>query len=186
LVAVAEAGGGVWILTAAGVQAVDPDTGEVGTSGGAFDPDLCWEWKDMVVAFSSAWVACGEGRVVRIDVATGAATTIDTAVGAHTLAVTDGAVWVTNYRSDSISRIRADTNEVVTTPGAGKGVGITSGGGFIWASTYSGIAKVDPTTASIVDEVELDEGEYYELVWDRGTIWASTRGPRVLHIDPEA
>jgi len=36
---------------------------------------------------------------------------------------------------------------------------------------------------AIVDTIAIGLGEYYELVWDDGVIWASTRGNRILKVD---
>jgi DNA-binding beta-propeller fold protein YncE len=183
--AFALADGSVWTLSGQGVQRIDPKTGaRLGKSVGAIDPESCRSWKDMSVAFGSAWLACKEGKVVRIDISNGDLTSITTALGAHTFALTDDAIWVTNYQAGSLSRIDPETNLVTTIDGAGSGVGITSGGGFLWAATRLGIAKIDPATATILGTVHLGIGEYYELVWDDGVIWASTRTSRVLKVDP--
>ena len=183
--AYALAEGSVWTLSDEGVQRIDPETGaSLGTPVGAIDPESCRSLKDMAVAFGSAWLACKEGKVVRIDLSNGDLTTISTALGAHTFARTDDAIWVTNYQAGSVSRIDPKTNRVTTIEGAGGGVGITSGGGFIWAATRLGIAKIDPATATILGTVKLGSGQYYELVWDDGVIWASTRTSLVLKVDP--
>jgi hypothetical protein len=165
-----------------------PDVGwldqVVGDSiGSAIGPAQCETWKDLVVAFGSAWLACKEGKVVRIEIPSGKPTTITTGAGAHTFAVTNGAVWVTNYQADSVSRIDPTSGRVTLTNGAGSGVGITSGGGYVWAAAGNGIAKIDPETSSIVDMIDLGPGQCYELVWDDGIIWVSTRGSRVLKVD---
>jgi DNA-binding beta-propeller fold protein YncE len=182
--AFALADGWVWTLSGAGLQRLDPATGKSVGKPVASDPEDCRAWKDLIVAFDSAWLACKEGKVVRIDASSGTMTSIATGSGAHTLAVTEEAVWVTNYQANSVSRIDAETNEVVTIEDAGSGVGIATGGGSVWASTRTGIARIDPTTAAIVDTVDLGPGSYYELVWDDGIIWVSTRGRRVLKVDP--
>jgi YVTN family beta-propeller protein len=182
--AFALADGAVWLLSELGLHRIDASTGKVGDPVGPSISSVCESPKDLVVAFDSAWLACKEGKVVRIDPSSGDATDIPTDAGAHTFTVVGGAVWVTNYRSNTVSRIDPETNKVTTIAGAGHGVGITSGGGYVWAATPSGIAKIDPDSATIVREIELGSGEYYELVWDDGIIWASTRGSRVLKVDP--
>ena len=175
---------GVWIWAEQGLIRIDPATGAPGKPVGDPSTTPCESAKDLVVAFGSAWLACKEGAVVRLDLKSGAPTLIPTAPGAHTFTVADGSLWVTNYQSASVTRIDPATHDTVEIVGAGSGVGITSGGGFVWAATPSGIAKIDPATNKIVDRVDLGSGEYYELVWDDGHIWASTRGPWVLEIDP--
>jgi DNA-binding beta-propeller fold protein YncE len=175
--------GAVWLSNKLGLHRIDPETGVVDKPIAPSVESPCQDAKDLVVAFDSAWLACKEGHVVRIDIATGDSTTIPTALGANKLAVTEEGVWVTNYQAGSVSRIDSKTNEVTTIPGTGSGVGITSGDGYIWAAMPHGISKIDPGTASIVDTISFGLGEYYGLVWDDGVIWASTRGNRVLKID---
>jgi streptogramin lyase len=186
--AFALANGSVFTLSGQGLQALDPQTGvAVGEPvGSAVDPTACFAWKDLIVAFGSAWLACKEGKVVRIDLDGGRSTSITTQAGAHTFAVTEDAIWVTNYQAGSVSRIDPQTDQVTTIQGAGSGVGITTGGGYVWAAAANGIAKIDPATRSIVAMIDLGPGDYYELVWDEGVIWVSTRGSRVLKVDPSA
>jgi hypothetical protein len=182
--AMALADGAVWLLNEDGLYRVDAESGDVADPIGAGVVDETCSRKQLLMAFGSAWLACKEGRVIRIDVETGESAIIPTAAGAHTFAVTDDAVWVTNYQAGSVSHIDPATNEATQIQGAGGGVGITSGHGFVWAAAPNGIAKIDPATKSIVDVVDLGYGEYYELVWDDGIIWASTRTNRVLKVDP--
>jgi hypothetical protein len=178
--AFALADGAAWLFNETGLHRIDAKTGTVAKPVGPSSSSVCDAAKDLAIAFGSAWVACKEGKVVRVDVSSGGATTIATGAGSHTFTVADGSVWVTNYKAGSVSRIDPKTNEVTTIDGAGSGVGITSGGGYVWAAASNGIAKIDPATNSIVQEVDLGAGEYYELVWDDGIIWASTRGSHVL------
>jgi hypothetical protein len=178
------ADGAVWLANDDGLHRIDALTGDIGRPVGPALSSVCGSGKDMVIAFDSAWLACKEGKVVRIDLTSGDAVDIPTSSGAHTLALAGEAVWVTNYQANSVSRIDPDTNEVTTIPGAGNGAGITSGGGYVWVGSPTGIAKIDPETATIVGEVRLGRGEYYELVWDDGIIWVSTRWTRILKVDP--
>jgi hypothetical protein len=176
--------GAVWLFNEDGLYRIDATTGDIGDPIGPAVSSVCASTKDLVIAFRSAWLACKEGKVVRIDIATGKATTIVTHPGSHTFAVTSDAVWVTNYQAGSVSRIDPATNQETSVAKAGSGIGITIGGGYVWAATATGIAKIDPTTRLIADVIELGPGDYYELVWDDGFIWASTRGPRILKVDP--
>jgi streptogramin lyase len=177
--------GAAWLANESGLHRINAETGAVGEPIAPGVASSCANQHDLAVAFASAWLACKiEGQVVRIDLATGEETSIATAAGTNRFTVTENAVWVTNYVAGSVSRIDPRTNGVTTIDGAGSGVGITNGGGYVWASTPTGIAKIDPPTASIVREVELGPGEYYELVWDDGVIWVSTRGSRILKVDP--
>ena len=178
------ADGAVWLYNERGLHRIEPATGRIGKPIGPDLASVCVAPKDLLIAFESAWVACKEGKVVRVELSNGDLTRIETETGAHTLAMTDDAVWVTNYQAGSVSRIGAKSNDVTTIPGAGSGVGIVVGDGYVWAAAPAGIAKIDPTTASIVGTIPLGEGQYYDLVWDDGIIWTSTRGSRVLKVDP--
>ena len=182
--AFALANGSLWVVNEDGLNRVDAETGAVADLIRSNAADECSEDKDLVVAFKSAWLACAEGSVLRIDLKTGETTKILTGWGAHTFAVLDDAIWVTNYEIGTVSRIDPETNQVTTIEDAGSGVGITSGDGHVWAAAQRGIAKIDPGTSSIVGTVELGWGDYYELVWDAGVIWASTRGSQILRVDP--
>jgi hypothetical protein len=176
--------GAGWLVDDDALYRIDAATGTVADAVRFDGASACGAPKGLAVAFESAWLPCKEGHVVRIDIATGRTTSIPTGAGAHTLAVTDEAVWVPNYEANTVSRIDASTNRVTTIDKVGHGVGITTGDGWVWASSLTGIAKIDPVTATIVDEVYLGAGEFYELVWDDGIIWVSTRSNRILKLDP--
>jgi DNA-binding beta-propeller fold protein YncE len=178
------ADGAAWLVNDAGLHRIDPMTGTVEKPVPLDSAFECANPKELAIAFESAWLSCKEGHVVRIDIATGMTTSIATGLGAHSFAVTEDGVWVTNYQANTVSRIDSATNAVTTIKDVGHGVGITTGAGWVWASTRTGIARIDPATASIVEEIHLGPGEYYELVWDEGIIWVSTRGPQVLKVDP--
>ena len=72
---------------------------------------------------------------------------------------------------------------VSTIDGIGSSVGITAGGGYVWSADSVGIARIDPASGRIVGHLAVPPGSYYELVWDDGVIWASTRSSRLLKID---
>jgi hypothetical protein len=179
--------GSVWVFNEEGLHRIDPATGKVADPVARGAAALCDEPAGLIVAFDSAWLACKEGKVLRLAIPSGEVTAITTDLGSHTLTVTDTAVWVSNYLAGNVSRIDASTNTATTVPGVGEGVGITTGGGYVWASAAQGIAKIDPATASVVETFDLgtDVGiNLYELVWDNGIIWASTRSSQVLKVDP--
>jgi hypothetical protein len=173
-----------WLYSQDGtVSSLEVGTGKV-RSVAIVDPALCQQ-KDIAMAFGVVWLACKEGHVVRVPLDGGKPTVIPTGPGSHTFALTDDAVWVTNYQDGdgSISRIDPRTNETMKLQGVGSGVGITAGGGYVWSGDYLGIAKIDPRTATVVGHLPVDPDSYYELVWDDGVIWASTRGSELLEID---
>jgi hypothetical protein len=175
--------GSGWLHTDDGtVDRVDLRTGKLHQAAHV-DPALCQETKGIAMAFGVVWLACKEGRVVRVPLDGSRATVIPTGLGTHTFAVTDDALWVTNYEDGTISRIDPRSAAVTTVKDVGSGVGIAAGGGYVWSGDWMGIAKIDPRTAKVVGHLAVPPGSYYELVWDDGVIWASTRGPKVLKID---
>lgn len=176
--------GSAWLLDGEELHRIDAETGAIADSIATAASAECADHKELAVAFESAWLACAEGFVIRIDLETGDTTAITADWGAHTFAITPDAVWVTNYEQGTVSRIEPETNEVTTVEDAGWGVGITTGGGYVWAAAERGIAKIDPESRAIVGTVHLGYGQYYELVWDEGVIWASTRQSKILKVDP--
>jgi YVTN family beta-propeller protein len=179
------ADGAVWLLNDDGLHRIDASTGTTTDPVGPSRSSVCDPSKDLIVAFDSAWLSCKEeGTVARIDLATGAVTSIPTAAGAERFTVADGAVWVTNVYANSVSRIDPETNRVTTVADAGSGHAITSGDGYVWVGAGAGIAKIDPATNSIVDVISLGSAATDAFVWDEGIIWVSTRSSRVLKVDP--
>ena len=174
--------GSVWLRTESGeLLRVDPDSGKTRVVAKT-NPASCLEPKRLEIAFGSAWQACKEGAVVSMALDGSQTRVIPTEAGAHTFTVTDDAVWVTNYEAGSVTRIDPETGATTTIQGTGEGVGITSGGGFVWAADFMGISQIDPDTNKIVGHLDVGPGEYYELVWDDGVIWASTRTTRLLKV----
>jgi hypothetical protein len=177
------AAGAAWLYTEEGnLLRIEAESGDV-RSHASIDPSACVEGKDLLIAFGSAWLACKEGAVVRIDLDAGTSTSLSTPGGTHTFAATDDAVWVTNYTAGSVTRIDPETETLTEIPGAGSGIGITVGGGFVWAADAGGIAQIDPAGNEIVGHMELGRDRLYELVWEEGVIWASTATEEVLKID---
>lgn len=180
--------GAVWVYNSEGLHRVDPADESVAAPIATDAPGLCQDPAGLLVAFDSAWVACKEGKVVRMDLKGAAeSVAIETDLGSHTLAAGDDAVWVANYEAGTVSRIHSTTQEVTTVPEAGVGVGIAVGGGSVWTSSFSGIVEIDPRSAAVVRKLDLGSAygdNLYELIWDRGALWASTRSSEVLKIRP--
>ena len=174
--------GSGWLLADDGtVYRVDVGTGQTHRVA-RVDLALCAGRKDIAKAFGFIWLACKQGQVVKVPLDGGKPTVIPTGSGAHTFAVTNDALWVTNYEVGTISRIDPVTGETTTIEGVGSGVGITAGGGYVWSGDSMGIAKIDPQTGNIVGHLAVPPDSYYELIWDDGVIWASTQGRSVLKI----
>jgi DNA-binding beta-propeller fold protein YncE len=175
------AGGSVWVLNADGVHQVTPATGTVART---IVPEgrMCDDVKDIAVGFDALWAACKHGSVNRVDLATGKLTAIPTETGSHTFLVSDDAVWVTNYEAGSTSRIDPATNAVQSIHGVGSGIGITEGGGFVWAATTSEFVALD-SEGEVKRRLAVPEAQFwYDLIWTEQGIWGSTAGSSVYLI----
>jgi YVTN family beta-propeller protein len=85
-------------------------------------------------------------------------------VGATTgqgIVAAEGAVWVTNFDDDTVSRIDPSSNAVIATIPVGlapTGIGVTPGA--IWVANHRGdpngsVSRIDPATNSVVATVPL-------------------------------
>ena len=145
--------------------------------------------KELVAFEGSVWVVCDTaGKLVRVDVATNEVVAeIDAGTRPGNLAVGEGAVWVWNHDQELL-RVDPAQNKVVATIGGiaeALGAGVAVGGGFVWVAVPTGIGKVDPATNTIVGVIPLGPGDYVDLAWFDGELWASTvRGDLVYRLDP--
>src|SRR5204863_112162 len=83
-----------------------------------------------------------------------AATKVDEQPAA--IAVGEGAVWVTNTESNTVSRIDPTTRAVVQTIQVGKSpTGITTGRGSVWVANSGGrsVSRINAATNRVVDEI---------------------------------
>ncbi len=172
----------VWIITESGLHEIDPTDGHVRRTTQVLDVD-CSDPSALVMAFDSAWLACKEGSVQRIDPESGAVTSIVMGAGTHTFHVSDAAVWATNYRAGTTARIDPSTNAVTTIQGVGNGIGITEGGGLIWVATTNELVGLD-ADGTEKRRVAVPPAQFwYDLVWTEEGIWGSTAGPSIYLID---
>lgn len=176
------ADGSLWVLDGAGLHRVDPDTGAVAST---ITPKarICDDVKDLTIAFDAMWAACKHGEVHRVELGSGELTQIVTRAGSHTFHVSEEAVWVTNYQSNSTSRIDPSTNAVVTIPSVGGGIGITEGDGLVWVATNSEFVGLDADGDIKRRLAVAHEHFWYDLIWTEQGIWGSTAGPTVYLID---
>ena len=166
------------------VDRVDLATGRVVTS-----IDVPIGPKEMAVLDGGLWVTCDGGNsVARIDIASNkVVATIPAGSRPANLAAGEGAVWVWNHEQQLL-RIDPATNKVVATidgvsPTLGAGVAV--GGGWVWVVVPNGIGRVDPATNSVVDTIPLGFGNYVDLAWFDGELWASSTDRNLVYrIDP--
>jgi YVTN family beta-propeller protein len=104
--------------------------------------------------------------------------------------IADGAVWVGNHRSNSISRIDPASNSVTATvPVPRDPTGITAGFGSIWTFAFdpTGVTRVDIATNEVVVTIPISApgGSYTGLVEGGDSMWIAPEGGRLYRIDPE-
>ena len=110
------------------------------------------------------------------------------------LAVGEGAVWVPNAGSGTISRIDLQTNEVVVTIPIGEAdpdhdvfvpSRVTIGNGFIWAAKNDAesIVQIDPETNRVVATIPIGV-EPFALAVNHQTLWITSRAEdSVVRVD---
>ena len=141
---VAKDGDTVWGFDENGnVVRVDMATGEVLAS-----IDVPEQPKQIVLAADAVWVACDAGNaLVRIDPDAAEVTdTIDVGFGPVELELGFDSLWVRNRQLELV-RIDPETAEVIATIdgfGTSPSLGLSFGGGYVWASNPTGMSAVDP------------------------------------------
>jgi hypothetical protein len=155
--------GSVWITGAGGVTRIDPATNEVlariplpGTG----------DHSRIAIGEGWVWVTAPElrddgsrGNLVRIDAATsGVDATFHIGGPITGLGVGGGSVWLTipDIGPGSLLRIDPATGRVLDRVRVGASPGSPLYGyGFVWVASTDGVAKIDPATATVVDELAI-------------------------------
>ena len=125
----------------------------------------------------AVWVPVdGANVLVKVDPSSNEVTaTVPAGLRPHSLAFEAGDVWVIDHGQQQVQRVDAASGTVeATIQGVGDNVGIVAADGFVWATTKDGIAKIDPDTNEVVDEIELGFGSYYDLAVADGSLWVTT------------
>lgn len=98
-----------------------------------------------------------------------------------------GAVWVSNYRDSTVSRIDPSSNRVVATiPLGGRlALGIAVGDGAVWVvDSPRSIVRVDPTSNRVVARVAVP-AHASDIAYSCGSVWVSSVGSNlIIRIDP--
>jgi streptogramin lyase len=181
---VAKDGDTIWGFDEAGdVVQVEMATGDV--LGSVDVPD---EPKQIVLTADSVWVACDAGNaLVRIDPDTyEVVDTIDVGLGPVELELGFGSLWVRNRQLELVrvdpkdGSVLAKLNGFAMSPS----LGLSFGGGFVWASRLTGMAAIDPESNEIVREISLPGAYFMDSYWLDDTLWVSTAaGKSVLQVD---
>jgi len=103
------------------------------------------------------------------------------------VAVTDGAVWVTNTNDASVSRVDPETETVrQTIPVGNSPAGIAGGAGNIWVANHDDgtVSRIDPTTNGVVQTIRVGNGPTAVAFGER-SVWVTNADDRTLSsIDP--
>ena len=181
---VAKDGDTVWGFDENGnVVRVDMATGEVLAS-----IDVPEEPKQIVLAADAVWVVCDAGNaLVRIDPDTAAVTdTVDVGFGPVELELGFNSLWVRNRQLELV-RIDPETGEVLATItgfGTSPSLGLSFGGGYVWASNPNGLSAVDPDTNELAFQIALPGSTFMDSYWIDDSLWVSTAaGDLLLQVD---
>ncbi len=97
-----------------------------------------------------------------------------------------GSMWVPGHHDGTITRIDAQTNQVVAVI---QGVGyqaqdVTAGDGSVWvpASGADYIARIDPESNRVTSRLKV--GAVSDVEFGFGSLWAATKDMRLLRVDP--
>ncbi|HTI28804.1 MAG TPA: YncE family protein [Methylomirabilota bacterium] len=147
----------------------------------------------MALGEDAAWLRLADGSVARVNRADGAFVTIPVGTGEFgSLAIGEGAVWVTTFDEDKLSRIDPATNTVVAEIEVGtnpEGIAVTPGA--VWVSNHRGgsIWRIDPATNAVVARIDAGQpgpSGPKDLQLAFGDIWTTVPNSSiVIRVDPE-
>lgn len=182
-------GGSVWVAGSSGVTRVDAETNRVlaripvpGTG----------DHSRVTIGEGSVWITAPElrddgsrGNLVRIDPATNEIEATFEIGGPITgLGVGGGSVWVTipGIGPGSLLRIDPATGRVLDRVQVGGSPGSpVYGYGFVWVAGTDLLTKIDPATATVVDELSIPDVQASGVA----SLWGV--GPdSVVRFDPES
>jgi virginiamycin B lyase len=146
----------------------------------------------IALGFDSIWMRFVDGTVARIDPVTKAVLKIPVGHGEFgSLAVGEGAVWVTTFDEDKVSRIDPATNRVAAEIAVGtnpEGIAVTPGA--VWISNHRGgsISRIDPATNTVVATITFGKtgpSGPKGIEISHGSLWTSVPNMGfVVRIDP--
>jgi streptogramin lyase len=141
-----------------------------------------------VLAANAVWVACDAGNaLVRIDPETAEVTdTVDVGFGPVELELGFDSLWVRNRQLELV-RVDPQTAGVLAEiPGfdTSPSLGLSFGGGFVWASRPNGMGAIDPASNEVVQEIPLPGTTFMDSYWLDDTLWVTTGfEPLLLEVD---
>jgi DNA-binding beta-propeller fold protein YncE len=192
----AVADGGLWVLASGGVVGIDPESNRVVGQPLRVPADA----EAIAVGDGALWVAGvapgdlgapGKDQVTRIDLATThTEATIPVGRAPLDLAVTPGAVWVTNSGGggDSVARIDPHTNRLAGRPvrtGASP-QSLATGGGSLWVANHDArtVTRIELASGKVVADIPVPS-EPHRVAYGAGAVWVGNwHDNSVSRIDP--
>lgn len=177
-VAAAEDASGVWVaaLNEPAVVLVDASTGRV-----AQRVDLEDRFPAAVSAgFGKVWVPdVVANTLLVIDASGGPPEEVRVGSSPTSVATGEGAVWVGNFDSETVSRFDPEAGRVTGGVDVGGPVGgVAVGGGYVWATVQGEgrIVAIDPHTGEIAGSVAVGRVPQGIAVAPDGSVWAVVQG----------
>ena len=191
----AVANGKLWVLTGVGtVVQVDPATNALVGKPLRVPADA----EAIAVGQGALWVTRGapgdlagprQDTLTRIDPASGrTVATIKVGRAPLDVAVTPGAVWVTNAGGDSVTRIDPQTNRLSGRPvrtGASP-QSLAVGGGSLWVANHDArtVTRIDLASGTVVADIPVPS-EPHRVAYGAGAAWVGLwHDNSVSRIDP--
>jgi YVTN family beta-propeller protein len=148
----------------------------------------------VAVASDAIWLRLIDGSVARVDPSNGELVTIPVGTGEFgSLAVGEGAIWVTTFDEDKLSRIDPATNTVQAEVAMGtnpEGIAVTPGA--VWVSNHRGgsVWRIDSETNAVVAKIEVGPtgpSGPKDIQSAFGSLWTSVPNASVvIRLDPES
>jgi YVTN family beta-propeller protein len=146
----------------------------------------------VVAGYGAVWLSTTDlGQVLRVDPSSGRVVVIEDDRGISSLAVGDGAVWVSEQ--NGVSRIDAKTNVLTGTAQIGPpasadpvAVGVAFGEGSVWAAKASSgeVWQVSPASTTAIGRTLVGKN-VAGLAAAAGAVWVARRyAGTVVRIDP--
>jgi YVTN family beta-propeller protein len=189
---VADGEGGVWVAegSAGAVARIDSELNDVAKTIGGLTGTVRVSGTptgSVTVGSGSVWAAFGSSDVVRIDPATDRVIARGFAgFSAAAIAHGEGAVWVVNRASNTVSQISPITSRKIADINVGQGPsGIAVGGGALWVSDTEddAVSRIDVRThaSTTIPVGSAPVG----IAYSPGAVWVANSGDGTIsRIDP--
>lgn len=192
----------------------EADQVAAGGSSAPLAPGRADRWGDPVAIVGggeAVWVAMGpppdpaapagpsgaEGGIVRVDATTGEAQAWAAVDSMHSLAVSEGSLWATGFTTGVVTRIDAESGEMlaeITLPspegfedidGAFLPGHIAASAESVWVTTARGAAaRIDPATNEITDVVAVEGNQARAVAADGPRAWVVEGTAGVALVEP--